>query len=171
MENKKTLKEWANSHTRTIFWIRFVLWAFAACILPFCFIAFRFELFSKISKISVSGWGIFAILIVVVFIFSILRYLKKGLKGRYNFWIQCINGVLKITLPLLAFFMLINSMKDNLDYFLQALGCVILCETIAVPLNPLPKWAYEAQRDSRMDERKDTVDYLLDKVSKKKEKE
>ena len=33
---------------------------------------------------------------------------------------------------------------------------------VAIPLNPLPKWAYEMQKDVRAEERKETFDYLLD---------
>ena len=51
---------------------------------------------------------------------------------------------------------------------LQVLGCIILCEIIAIPLNPLPKWAYEAQKNTRIEERKETADYIIDSFFKKK---
>ena len=51
---------------------------------------------------------------------------------------------------------------------LQAVGCVIVCEVIALPLNPLPKWAYDMQKETRDSEKKDTVDYLLTEFFRKK---
>jgi hypothetical protein len=54
---------------------------------------------------------------------------------------------------------------------LQVLGCVTLCEFIALPLNPLPKWAYEAQKNVRVEERKETADYILDGFFRRKKEE
>ena len=49
--------------------------------------------------------------------------------------------------------------------------CVTACETIAIPLNPLPEWAYNAQKEVRVEERKETADYIIDSFFKRKKEE
>ena len=120
---------------------------------------------------SISGWGLFAILIVAFFVLGLLRYVKLGLKIKNVFVTQCISGFCRIILPLTCAYVLITGMKENLDAFLQALGCIILCELIAIPVNPMPKWVLDQQKDVAADERKDTVDYLLDGFFRRKKEE
>lgn len=169
-EEKKTFSKVIEEHPKATFWTRFVAWAILACVLPFSFIAYRFQLFKAVSKVQISGWGIFAVLIVAVFAISVFRYIKLALKTKYSLAIQCINGLCKIIIPLLVLYVVIYSIRSNLDLFLQALGCVILCEAAAIPVNPMPKWVYEKQKDVRAEDRKDTIDYFIDQFySRKKE--
>ena len=153
--------EFVNTHPKTIFWIRFVLWFACACGLPFFFIAWRFELFHSISKLNIGGWGILAIFIVVVFLFVLIRYVKLLFNTKYSLLAQCLNGFCKIILPLLTLLLIFKSSKDNIDILLQVLGVIIVCEAVAIPINPLPKLVYEKQKDVKAEERKETVDYLI----------
>lgn len=169
-EQKRGLLAFIEEHPKTTFWTRFVSWTMFACILPFLFIVWRFKLFGKISRIQIGGWGIIAIIIVVAFIFSIIRYVKIAFKGRYSLTGQILSGICKIILPLLTFMLILWGLKNSIEEMLQALGFVIVCESIAIPLNPLPKWAYDMQKDLKDSERKDTVDYFLTEFfSRKKE--
>lgn len=171
-EQKKTLSSFIEEHPRTTFWSRFISWTMFACVLPFSFIVWRFKLFGKISAIQIGGWGIIAIIIVAVFVFSVIRYIKLAFKGRYSLMGQILSGICKIILPLVVFMVILYGLKNNIDIMLQALGCVTACETIAIPLNPLPKWVYDMQKDLRDSERKDTVDYFLTEFfSRKKDNE
>ena len=153
--------EWSNSHPRTVFWIRFALWTIFACVLPFIFIAWRFQLFQPITQIQIGGWGIIAIVIVAVFALAIIRYIRLALSAKYSFIGQCLTGLCKVILPLVIVWLIVYSVKSNVDLFLQVMGVVIACEAIAIPINPLPKWAYESQKNVRAEERTDTMDYLL----------
>lgn len=162
---------WFKEHSKTTFWIRFIFWFIFACALPFAFIVWRFKLFTTISSIQIGGWGIIAIVIVVVFALTVVRYVRMALSARYSLMGQCLSGFCKVVLPLLAFLALLQSVKSNIDLLMQAVGCVVLCETVAIPINPLPKWAYEAQKDVRVEERKEAVDYLLDGFFSRKESE
>ena len=65
--------------------------------------------------------------------------------------------------------LLINCAKDNIDNFLQVSCCVTLCETIAIPLNPMPKWVYDRQKHLKEEERKGTIEYIADMLGKKKD--
>lgn len=170
-KTKKSLGQIIDEHPKTIFWSRFVLWTLCACVLPFIFIVWRFELFHTISKMQIGGWGVLGILIVAFFIFTILRYVKLALSGRYSFIGQCLGGFCKVVLPLLAFLLILNNVKENVELLIQVVGCVVLCEAIAIPINPLPKWAYEMQKNVKDSERKETFDYLLDGFFKRKKEE
>ena len=167
-KERKTISQWADEHPKFVFGFRFVSWCLAAVVLPFLFVAFRYDLFKKVNQISIGLPELFVLGIGTAFFFSVLKYIKSGLKGRYSFVSQCINGLLKITLPLVVFFTLMNVLKDNVDYFIQSLGCVILCETIAIPLNPMPKWASDMQKDLKEEERKEWTDYVFEKLKKNK---
>ena len=81
------------AHPRIVFWIRFILWSLLSCVLPFIFIAYRFELFRLVSKIQVGGWGIVAIVLVGVFAFTVLRYVRIALNAGYSLFGQFLNGV------------------------------------------------------------------------------
>ena len=169
---KKSLGEWIDEHPTAVFWTRFASWALFACVLPFVFIVWRFKLFQSISKIQIGGWGMIAILIVVVFVFSVLKYVRIALNAKHTMVGQILGGVCKVVLPLLAALCILYSVRDNVSLMIQVLGCVTICETIAIPINPLPKWAYEQQKDVRAEERKEATDYLIDKFfNKKKEVE
>lgn len=168
---KETLTEWLDKHPKTVFWTRLSLWAIFACILPFVFISWRFELFNTVSKIKIGGWGIIAIVIVAVFIFSLIRYLKLYFGTKYTLTGQCLSGFCKVILPLCVTMVTFYAVKSDIELMLQVLGVVTASEFIAIPLNPLPKWVYEKQKNVRADERKETVDYLLDGFFTRKEKE
>lgn len=168
-ENKGFLY-YVEEHPKLVFWARFISWLMFVCVLPFSFIVWRFQLFHTISKVQIGGWGIIAIIIVAVTVFAILRYVRIALKAKYTFVGQCITGFCKVIIPLLSFLIILNNIKSNIDLFIQVMGVVTLCEFIAIPLNPLPKWAYEAQKNVRAEERKEATDYFLDSFFSRKEK-
>lgn len=170
-EKKNKLIAWIEEHPKTVFWLRFALWTLFSCVLPFLFIIFRFEIFPSISKMRLSGFGVIAIVIVAFFVFAILRYIRIALSAEYSLIGQIINGFCKIIIPLIAALLILNSVKSSVDLMMQALGCVIACEAVAIPFNPLPKWAYERQKDVRAEERKEAFDYLLDGFFKRKKDE
>lgn len=63
------------------------------------------------------------------------------------------------------------SVRDSVDTMIQVMGVVIGCELVAIPLNPLPKWAYDMQKDVKDSEKKEAMDYLLDGFFKRKKDE
>ncbi len=166
--SKQDLTSWIEKHPKTVFWIRFVLWALCACILPFIFIVWRFELFKTISTMQIGGWGVIAIVIVAIFILTVIKYVKLAFSAKYSLTKQCLNGFVKVVLPFCVILVIVYSMRNNVELMIQVLGCVTVCEAVAIPINPLPKWAYESQKNVREEERKETVDYMLDTFFKKK---
>lgn len=159
---------WAENNPKAVFWMRFVAFFLFACALPFAFIVWRFDLFKSVSKIQIGGWGILAILLVVVFVFVVLRYVKMAINAKYSLTAQVLGGICRVILPLVAVLVILYCVRNEINLLLQVLGCITLCEFIAIPLNPLPQWAYEQQKDVKAEDRKETVDYLLDQFFKKK---
>ena len=128
---------------KKIFLARLILFTIFACVLPFSFIAWRYHIFTTLNSVSLSGWGIIAIVIALVFIVYVARMLKRGMP--YSMLTQCIGGLLKVTLPLILLYVVVNAIKNQSEIFLQALLVVIISETIAIPINPFPKWLNDNQ--------------------------
>ena len=53
---------------KQIFAIRMVCWVLCSLIIPVAFIIFRYDLFTKISKVQFGGWGMIAVLIIFTFV-------------------------------------------------------------------------------------------------------
>lgn len=169
MKEKKGLIVWSKEHPKTIFTIRVILWATCAAILPFSFIAWRYDIFSPASKLKLTGWGFIAIIIIAIFIISLVKYIYKGLKP--GLAKQCIFGFASIILPLLTLYVLINSIESNIQLFKQALGCVILCEAAGIPLNPFPEWVAKRQVENDKAKAETMSDILWDKFFKRKKED
>ena len=161
-EETSGLFKWLGEHPKTTFWSRFVLWALCAGVLPFLFIVFRFKLFSKVSQLQIGGWGIIAIVLAAAFVFTIIRYIKLAFSGRYSLTGQILGGICRVILPLVVFMAILVCIRDSVDTMIKVMGVVIACELVAIPLNPLPKWAYDMQKDVKDSEKKEAMDYLLD---------
>lgn len=125
---------------KTIFLIRFIAFVIFACALPFAFIAWRFGLFSQSqgSGVALSGWGVVAIIVVLIFAIYVLRMLKLG--QPFSLFSQIVSGLVKVILPLVICLLVLRAMKNNIDAMIQALTCTIICEMVAIVVNPLPKW-------------------------------
>ena len=168
---KVTLGDWIESHPKTTFWSRFVLWAAFSVVLPLVFIFWRFDLFKTVAKTQISGWEIIVIVLVAAFAFTVIRYIKLAFSGRYSLIGQILGGFCKIIIPLITFLLILDSLKNSIDMMIQVMGCITVCEAVAIPLNPLPKWAYDMQKDLKAEDRKETIDYLLDGFFKRKKDE
>lgn len=142
--------------------IRFILFAIFACILPFVFIAWRYELFTQVSKLSFGGWGLVAVIILLVFCIYVSRSIKEVLKAKngYSMTIQVINGLTKVILPLVCVYLIVNAIGENIALFKQTMVVVIVCEIIAIPINPIPKWKSESIKEGQ----EEKMDTFLDKA-------
>lgn len=165
-EETKSFFEWCEEHPKTVFSIRFVLWCSFAAILPFAFIAWRYDIFTNEPKIQLTGWGFIAVIILVVFVSTLIKYVYSGLKPGLGK--QCIFGFVSIILPLVVLLLLINSIEDSINLFKQALGCTIICEAVGIPLNPFPSWIAKRQLENEQNKVERMSDIVLDKFFKKK---
>lgn len=162
-EEKKTNEE---SKAKALFWGLFALWACFALIAPVAFIAWRYQLFTPKTEYHLGGWGFIAIIIIAVFCISCLRYVCKGFT-RWSMAKQCIKGLCAITAPLLALYFALNCVASNIDLFLQTLAFVAASETVAIPLNPFPRWV-DMKTEGKYE---GMIDYAFKKYEEHKEKQ
>lgn len=150
-KKKKTLSP------RAKFWLLFTWWTIFACVLPVCFIAWRYQLFDKVGEMQLSGWGMLAIVIIAFFGLAVCKYVKTAMSLKWSMVGQCVNGTAKVLLPLLALLLLLKSIESSVSLFIQVVGVVTICEAIAIPLNPMPKYVYEASKGATQD----MIDYFF----------
>lgn len=150
---------------KQVFIIRFIVWTIFACLVPCGFIMWRFDLFKTVSKVNIGGWGLIAIIIFFSFLISIGKYLKDGMP--YSMTKQCLSGLIKVVFPLMAVMFCVYSIRNSIDIFLQAMTVVVISETIAIPINPMPKWVH----DSKINEQNTILNSFFDKREKNKKTE
>lgn len=127
--------------TKKIFAIRLILYIAIGLILPLGFLAWKFELFNKVTKISFSIWGLIAIITAIVFVLKLFNGLRKGLK--HGIAKQVVDTICNVTVPLLIFTVAFDWMNDFSKEFVQFLVILIICETAAGVVNPIPQWCFE----------------------------
>lgn len=152
---------------KKIFWVRLIAWITFAVILPVLFIIFRFEVFGA-QKTTIGFWGLVVICIILTFIISMLNYVVKAMP--YSMVAQCINGLIKLILPLVIILIISIAIKNAIEVFIQALGVVIACEAVAIPMNPMPKWIHEHLSEEQQKKISNGMDLLWDKFFTRKEK-
>lgn len=137
--------------------------------LPFAFIAWRYGLFTAKSgvQMSLGGWGIVAVAIVGIILIYMLRQVGKALP--HSMLTQCMSGFVKVIVPLGLILIILNGVKDSLDYFIQALTAIIICEAIAIPMNPFPSLIEEKRKEEKETDRKSWLDGLKEIFKKEGE--
>jgi len=158
--NKKVKKKLTPSQEQKVLILRFIFFTIFALVLPVLFIGWRYQLFGRVSKMSLSGWGLIVILIVVFFVRYVAKMVKKA--EPYSMFSQIVTGFKKIILPLFVLFILLNTIRGNIDLFIQALQVTIISEAIGIPINPLPKWAH----DHGIEQQEDLMGTFIKKFKK-----
>lgn len=139
MENK-------NKMSGKQFWIRFVIWIAVAILAPIGFMFYKYDMIVKTHTeasdgYSMTGWGVLGCIIVTVFLLYVIHEAKKGLS--YGSMLsQCIDGY-ALLIPGVVLIFLLDAIKDNIAAFEQVLIAFVICEAIAVPINPMRRWAFE----------------------------
>lgn len=128
------------------FWIRLSIWITFAILIPIGFLFYRYDLFVRVHTeeadgYQITGWGIFACILFSLFILYIIREAKKGMPYGSMFS-QCVDGYSAL-IPVLIMIFILNGIKDNIDAFEQVMIVLLISEAIAVPINPLRRWAWE----------------------------
>lgn len=146
--------------TRKQFWTRLGLYALFGAVLPFIFITFRFNLFGKVTKVNIGGWELVALIFIAVFLLKLLNSVKKGLP--FSMLSQILNGLVKVILPLILALIISYYFKDSMDYLAQFLCVLVICESVAIIVNPLPRWAHE----NKLEEDKATLKEVISTITK-----
>ena len=164
IKKEKTEEELQKEKELKIFIVRAIAWALFSCVIPVLFIGFRYSLFEKAGSLQLSGWGIIAVVIIAVFLYVLTKYIRAGF-GQWSFIKQIIDGVIRIVLPLATVLAIAINIRNNLDVFIQSLSCVLICEIIAIPINPFPEWVAK-KTQGRFES---MVDFVADRFYNKKE--
>lgn len=127
--------------SKKMFWFRFLLFMFFAFIIPFTFLVWRFKLFSKVSKLSIGGWGVIAIVFVAVFFTILIKYVRKGLP--FCMLSQILEGICKVLIPIFTALLIVDVMKNSMEQMFQFLYILFFSEMIAIVVNPFPRWIHE----------------------------
>lgn len=119
------------------FFIRFAAYCIFGGIIPFMFLVWRFKLFSTVSKISIGGWGILAIIVIGTFLIKLMKNVKKILEP---YPAEVVSGIAKIIIPLIGLAFLTYYMRDMMMELFQFICVAIVCEMVAIISNPFPQW-------------------------------
>lgn len=138
---KKVKKKLTPSQEQKVIILRFIFFTIFALVLPMVFIGWRYQIFNKVNKVSLSGWGVILLIIAVVFVRYVAKMVRKA--EPYSMFSQVTTGVRKVIMPLFILFILLNTIQGDINLFIQALQVTMISEAIAIPINPLPKWAHE----------------------------
>lgn len=151
-ENKTTtttdIEESLVKKDKAVFISRLIAFIIFGAIAPVCFIMWRYGIFTSGEvKFTMAGWGLIASLIV----FIVIRYVMKEVSDVMpsSLFTQVVNGFMRVILPLLLVYFLLNSLKDSLDLLIQSVLAVILCESVAIVVNPFPKWKLDHKVDEK----------------------
>lgn len=127
-----------------IFILRAFLFAVFAAVLPIIFILWRYGAFDG----GKTTYGL-GTLLVGLLAFIVVRYALGEIKEAlpYSMVTQIVVGVMKVILPLVLLYFLLLKMRNEADLLMQCVIAVILCECVAIPINPFPKWREEHKEE------------------------
>lgn len=129
---------------------------------PIIYIFIRYECYKFVMKISMSGWGLIAIILGVIVFYVVMKNILSGTKWAY--WKQVVQGICKIFVPALALFGIVYCSIDYLKELTILITLIGFCWTLAYILNPLPELKYK----EGLNESVDTVQYAMNKLRIKK---
>lgn len=160
-----------------IFWTRMLGWITMSCIIPIVTFSVKFGLFNKnvvktdslgnvieAQSTSLNGWGIIACAIVGYTASVVIKEVITAYP-QYSLAKQWLTGFRKTVLPLLIGFFICLFINNVVQHIMFCLGTLAVCQFIAIPLNPLPKWRYEK---TGSEDYSSALNYLTEIVKKKK---
>jgi hypothetical protein len=132
----------SKKHPKIFFILRFLLWSILTIGVPTFIVLEQYAFFKQYQAFTlrISGWGIIILVIGAVFTFYILKTLADAINN--PILKQTLNGVIKITLPLLVVFLLTGIIVNNIDKIRIILLLSLVSTGIAIPINPLPEYLY-----------------------------
>lgn len=135
------LKTWWNS--KCGFWVRLVAMVVVGVVIPVLYLIIRYNLFQKDIKITIGLWGLVAICFVALAIIVLVKYYVSGLKTKFSYGKQIIDGFCKLLLPIIVFVVAMYVLKNYTDKMVELCWVLLPCEFVAILINPLPKWAFD----------------------------
>lgn len=124
---------------KALFIMRAILWFVFAGVLPFIFISLQFGVYSNAEpKLKLNGIVYFGLIVLIAVAMKLAKYLYQGMS--IGIAKQCLHGAFTIIAPLLILFAILNGLTKISEDLEKVLGIIIVCETIAIPIDPFPVW-------------------------------
>lgn len=152
---------------KVIFITRLILTLVFMILIPFTYMTVRFNLFQATTKIQFGFWGLILIAVMALTIGVLIKFYLDGMKTKYSYLKQVLSGAIKVVIPLLVAIFVLRWIGTNIDYVIELLLVLVSCESVAILLNPLPKWAF----DNNIDGIGEITDKLLARREIKKNEE
>ncbi|WP_281512136.1 hypothetical protein [Mammaliicoccus vitulinus] len=149
--------------SKKAFWIRLVCYSLFGLACPIIFLAWRFKLFTN-KEIALSGWGVIAIMFVTLFFLKLINTVRKSLQ--FSIYKQILDGICKVIIPLTIAAICVYCFQNIMKEMFEFLCVLIVCEMIAICLNPLPQWKH----DHNIQESENTLKKALETLGLIKEK-
>lgn len=146
------------------FIIRLILTIVSAVVVPFTYMTVRFNLFQATTKVQFGFRGLILIVIMGLTVGMLIKFYLDGMKTKYSYLKQVLSGAIKIVIPLLVAIFVLRWIGSNIDYVIELLIVLVCCETVAILVNPLPKWAF----NNNVDGIGEITDMLIARREKKK---
>ena len=135
------IKTWWNS--KCGFWVRFATMVVVGVLTPIIYLIIKYDLFNKQPKITLGLWGFIAVCFVALAIIVLIKFYVSGVKTKYSWWKQLIDGFCKLIIPIVIFAVLMYVGKNYTTHLVELCWVLIPCELVAIMVNPLPKWAFD----------------------------
>lgn len=165
-EEKKKKVLTPEQKKKAVFYTRLVSFLAFSIIGPIAYIMARFKPFQVSQSTSIGLAGIAIILILMVAIVFLVKFYLDGMKTKYSFIKQLLEGLVKVILPLCSLLALAYMFQHFANQVIEILLVLIPCEACAIIVNPLPKWAF----DNNVDGLGEIIDKITSKKSEKSEK-
>jgi len=107
------------------------------------YLIIRHNLFDVKTRVQLNLWQIVAILFLGIILTTICYYCVAALKTRYFWWKQIIVGLVKVIIPLSIALAITIWLENNVAILKEFLIVTIFCESIAIVVNPFPKWCFD----------------------------
>lgn len=119
-------------------------WVLCAIILPIIFINNKYHLFVKgEDNLKFTGWALVALLIIFIGLYALCSYIIDAYSVKYRTWVKLLKGFQRIILPLLILFFMCGIISKNIDTIENVLLEIIICEALAIIINPFPYFVYK----------------------------
>lgn len=141
----KKFKTWWNG--KCGFWVRFATMLAVGVLTPILYLIIRYKLFQKELKITIGLWGLVAICFIALSLVVLIKYYVSGLKTKYSYWKQLLDGFCKLLLPIIIFVVSMYMLKNYTQQLLDFCWILIPCEIVAIMVNPLPKRVFDNNVD------------------------
>lgn len=132
---------------KKVFWTRTALYITIGGIIPFMFLVWRFDLFKKVSAVSIGGWGLLAVIFISLFFIKLTKSIRDGLTP--SLLTQILEGLCKVIIPLIAAAVCVYYFRDMMAQLFQFLCVLIFCESAAIVINPFPQWIRENKKEQQ----------------------